>query len=139
VLFVIEAGYGLLPLLIIALGIGVLYRGGWWLFTGMLLLMMGLLAFLLMGFFFPMGVCQYIRWKRLEAAFLFPSLWRAIRSVLVEYVSVFLFCLLALLALGFVALIPILGPILFSLLGFYPAVVSARLFGEVCSKSGTKR
>ncbi len=137
-LFVIEVGYGLLPLLIMALGIGVLYRGGWWLFTGMLLLMIGMLTFLLVGFFFPMGVSQYIRWKRLEAAFLFPSLWRAIRSVLVEYVSVFLFCVLALLALGFVALIPVLGPMLSSFLSFYPIVVAVKLFGEVCSRSGTK-
>jgi hypothetical protein len=135
VIFMIEIGYGLLPLLLMALGIGILYRGGWWLFTGMLLLMIGMLAFLLVGFFFPMGVGQYARWRRIEAAFYLPSLLRAIRYVLVEYVSLFLVSLILLLALGFIATIPFLGPALSTFLSFYPTLVLARLFGEVCGKA----
>ncbi|MFH0872927.1 MAG: DUF4013 domain-containing protein [bacterium] len=132
--FLIELGYGLPPLLLVAVGIGVLYRGGWWLFAGMLLLMIGMLAFLLVGFFFPMGIAQYLRWQRIEAAFHIPSLWGAIRHVLVEYVSLFLLSLLVLLAFGFVATIPFLGPVLASFLSFYPMVVLAKLFGEMCGR-----
>jgi hypothetical protein len=135
VIFVIELGYGLFPLLLMAIGIGLLYRGGWWLFTGMLLLMSGMLAFLLVAFFFPMGIAQYARWKRIEAAFYLPSLLRAIRHVLVEYVSLFLISLLVLLALGFLGTIPFLGPVLASFLSFYPVLVLSRLFGEVCTKA----
>jgi len=134
-IFVIELGYGLLPLLLMAIGIGVLCRGGWWLFTGVLLLMIGMLAFLLVSFFFPMGIAQYAHWKRIEAAFHLPSLLRAIRHGLVEYISLFLISLLVLLALGFLATIPLLGLVLASFLSFYPALVLARLFGEVCAKA----
>jgi hypothetical protein len=136
VVFIIELSYGLVPFLMMAVGIGVLYKGGWWLFTGLLLLMTGMLAFLLVGFFFPMGIAQYIRWKRIEAAFHIPSLWRAIRHVLVEYVSIFLLSLLTLLALGLIATIPLLGLTLASFLSFYPILVLARLFGGVCARSG---
>jgi hypothetical protein len=132
VIFVIQMAYGLLPLLLMAIGIGVLYRGGWWLFTGLLLLMIGMLIFLLVAFFFPMGIGQYARWNRIEAAFYFPSLLRAIRYVLVEYVALFLSSLAVLLALGFIATIPYLGPVLATFLSFYLALVSAKLFGEVC-------
>jgi len=135
VIFVIEIGYGLLPLLLMAIGIGVLYRGGWWLFTGMLLLMIGMLAFLMVGFFFPMGIGQYARWNRIEAAFYLPSLLRAIRYVLVEYVSLFLISLVDLLALGFIATIPFLGPVLSAFVSFYSTLVLARLFGEICGKA----
>jgi len=136
VFFIIELGYGLVPFLMMAIGIGVLYQGGWWLLTGILLLMVGMLAFLLVGFFFPMGIAQYIRWKRLEAAFHFPTLWRAIHHVLVEYVSVFLLSLVTLLALGLVATVPLVGPTLALFLSFYPIIVLARLFGGVCARSG---
>lgn len=134
--FIIELGYGLFPLLMMALGIGVLYRGGWWLFSGMLLLMLGMLAFLLVGFFFPMGIAQSVRWNRIEAAFHFPSLWRAVHHVLVEYVSLFLLSLLVLLGLGLIATIPLLGPVLATFLSFYPLLVLAKLFGEVCGRLG---
>ena len=132
VIFVVGMAYGLLPLLLIAIGIGVLYRGGWWLFTGLLFLMIGMLAFLLVAFFFPMGIGQYARWNRIEAAFYIPSLLRAIRYVLVEYVALFLISLAVLLALGFLATIPYLGPVLATSLSFYLTLVLAKLFGEVC-------
>jgi hypothetical protein len=136
VLFMIELGYGLVPFLMLAIGIGLIYQGGWWFFTGILLLMLGMLAFLLVGFFFPMGIAQYIRWRRIEAAFHIPTLWRGIRHVLVEYVSIFLLSLLTLLALGLVAVIPLAGPTLASFLSFYPLLVLARLFGGTCARSG---
>jgi hypothetical protein len=132
VIFVVQMAYGLLPLLLMAIGIGVLYRGGWWLFTGLLLLMVGMLAFLLVAFFFPMGIGQYARWNRIEAAFYLPSLLRAIRYVLVEYVALFLISLAVFLTLGFMATIPYLGPVLATCLSFYLALVLAKLFGEVC-------
>ncbi|MDH7500843.1 MAG: DUF4013 domain-containing protein, partial [candidate division NC10 bacterium] len=138
VVFIIGLGYGLLPFLMMAMGIGILYRGGWWLFAGILLLMLGMLAFVLVAFFFPMGIAQYIRWRRLEAAFHIPALWRAIRPVLVEYVSAFLLFLVTLLALGLVAAIPLAGPTLAFFLGFYPTLVLARLFGGVCASSGAE-
>jgi hypothetical protein len=132
VIFVVQMAYGLLPLLLMAIGIGVLYRGGWWLFTGLLLLMVGMLAFLLVAFFFPMGIGQYARWNRIEAAFYLPSLLRAIRYVLVEYIALFLISLAVFLTLGFMATIPYLGPVLATSLSFYLALVLAKLFGEVC-------
>jgi hypothetical protein len=132
-LFLIQLGYGLLPLLIVALGVGMLYRGRWWFFTGMLLMLMGLLCFLLVGFFYPMGMAHFARWGRIEAAFHLPSLWRGIREVLVEYVSLFLLSLLVLLALGLVAAIPFVGLTLSFFLSFYPLLVLSRLFGEVCA------
>ena len=139
VIFVIQMAYGLLPLLLMAIGIGVLYRGGWWLFTGLLLLMIGMLIFLLVAFFFPMGIGQYARWNRIEAAFYFPSLLRAIRYVLVEYVALFLSSLAVLLALGFIATIPYLGPVLATFLSFYLALVSAKLFMVFASRRRLSR
>lgn len=136
--FVLTICYGLFPFLTIAVGIGILYRGGWWLFTGLLLMMIGMLALLLVSFFFPMGMAQYARWRRIEAAFHFPFLLRSISRVLVEYVSLFLISLLVLLAMGFISTIPVLGLALAAFLGFYPFLVFAKLFGDVCHKSSEK-
>ena len=59
---------------------------------------------------------------------------RAAFPSVLRYVSLFLLSLLVLLAFGFVATIPFLGPVLASFLSFYPMVVLAKLFGEMCGR-----
>ena len=107
--FVIALAYGVVPLLLLLLGLGLLVKGGILLFLGMVLMVLGVLAGVFTLFFFPMALARYIGQRRLEAAFHPGLLWEGINEVLAEYVATYLVSVGLYILAGLVAAIPYVG------------------------------
>jgi len=134
--FGVGLAYGAIPLLVLLLGLGLLVKGGVILFLGMVLMVLGVLAGIFSLFFLPMALARSIEQNRIEAAFHPALLWAGIDAVLAEYVAVYLLSVGAHIGVGMVAAIPYLGPLLWPFLWFYLMLVLARLFGEICARTG---
>ena len=133
--FVVGLAYGVVPLLLLLLGLGLLVKGGMLLFLGMVLMVLGVLAGVFMLFFLPMALAQYLVQQRIEAAFHPGTLWEGINAVLTEYVATYLLSVGFYIVAGLIAVIPYLGPLIWPFLWFYLMLVQVRLFGEICSKA----
>jgi hypothetical protein len=133
--FVIALAYGMVPLLLLLLGLGLLVKGGILLFLGMVLMVLGVLAGVFTLFFFPMALARYIGQRRLEAAFHPGLLWEGINGVLAEYVATYLVSVGLYILAGLVAAIPYVGALSWPFVWFYLLLVQARLFGEICAKA----
>jgi hypothetical protein len=133
--FVIALAYGMVPLLLLLLGLGLLVNGGILLFLGMVLMVLGVLAGVFTLFFFPMALARYIGQRRLEAAFHPGLLWEGINGVLAEYVATYLVSVGLYILAGLVAAIPYVGALSWPFVWFYLLLVQARLFGEICAKA----
>jgi len=133
--FVIALAYGMIPLLLLLLGLGLLVKGGILLFLGMVLMVLGVLAGVFTLFFFPMALARYIGQRRLEAAFHPGLLWEGINGVLAEYVATYLVSVGLYILAGLVAAIPYVGALSWPFVWFYLLLVQARLFGEICAKA----
>jgi hypothetical protein len=134
-LALVGLGYGLVPLLMLLVGLNLLVRGGMLLSMAVALIILGLALALSILFFFPMGVARYLTEERIEAAFRPASLWAGIDRVLGEYVGVYALTVAAHVVAGVVASVPFAGPLATPLLAFYLIVVLARLFGETCGRA----
>ncbi len=132
-LFVLAMIYGILPLLLVISGFGLLMRGGVELVLGLVMMLLGMLAGLTLGFFLPMGVARYIEERRVEAAFNPALVWSKIRKVLADYVAAYLLGIGAFIAVSLIGTVPVLGVVVWPFLTFYLMVAGARLFGGVCS------
>jgi len=135
VVFSIGLASGIIPLLLLLIGLGFLVKGGIILFLGMVLMVLGVLAGMFTLFFVPIGLAGYLARRRLEAAFHPVMLWGGINQVLTEYVPTYVLSVGLFIAGGMLAAIPYLGPIIWPFLWFYLLLVQARLFGEICSKA----
>jgi hypothetical protein len=133
--FVVALAYGMVPLLLLLLGLGLLVKGGILLFLGMVLMVLGVLAGVFTLFFFPMALARYIGQRRLEAAFHPGLLWEGINGVLAEYVATYLVSVGLYILAGLVAAIPYVGALSWPFVWFYLLLVQARLFGEICAKA----
>jgi hypothetical protein len=133
--FAVGFVYGITPLLLLLVGLGLLPKGGPLLFFGMVLMVLGVLAGLFLVFFLPMALARYLVQNRVEAAFHPGLLLDGINAVLAEYVATYLLSVGAYILAGLIAAIPYLGPLLWPFLWFYLALVQARLFGEVCARA----
>ncbi len=129
--FVLALVYGILPLLFVVSGFGLLVKGD--LILGLVMMLLGMLAGLTLGFFFPMGIARYLEERRVEAALNPAGVWSRIRKVLAEYVAAYLFTIASFIAAGLIGAIPFLGVLVWPFLTFYLMVAGARLFGGVCS------
>ena len=125
----------MIPLLLLLLGLGLLVRGGFLLFLGMVLMVLGVLAGMFLLFFFPMAMARHLVQNRIEVAFHPGILWDGINTVLAEYVATYLLSVGSFILALLVAAIPYLGPFVFPFLWFYLMLVQARLFGEICAKA----
>ena len=132
-LFVLCLGYGILPLLIISSGLGLLLRGGVALVLGLVMLLLGMLTGLTLGFFLPMAAARYLEERRVEAAFHPVLVWASIRKVLAEYLAAYLLGIASFIGVGLIGAIPYLGALVWPFLTLYLLVVGARLFGGICS------
>jgi hypothetical protein len=134
--FVLGLGYGALPLLLIIWGSSLLVRGGAALVSGLVMMLLGLLAGLTLGFFIPMAVARYLEQRRLEAALHPIVVWAGIRRVLAEYLAAYLLGIGSFIVVGLVGAVPYLGPLAWPFVAFYLLVAGARLFGEICAPAG---
>ena len=135
VVFSIGLAYGIIPLLLLLIGLGFLVKGGIILFLGMVLMVLGVLAGMFTLFFVPIGLAGYLARRRLEAAFHPVMLWNGINEILTEYVPTYVLSVGLFIAGGMLAAIPYLGPLIWPFLWFYLLLVQARLFGEICGKA----
>jgi hypothetical protein len=135
VVFSIGLAYGIIPLLLLLIGLGFLVKGGIILFLGMVLMVLGVLAGMFTLFFVPIGLAGYLARRRLEAAFHPVMLWGGINEILTEYVPTYVLSVGLFIAGGMLAAIPYLGPLIWPFLWFYLLLVQARLFGEICGKA----
>lgn len=134
-LALVGLGYGLVPSLMLLVGLNLLVRGGLFFSMAMALMILGLALALSILFFFPMGVARYLTEERIEAAFRPAILWTAIDRVLSEYMGVYALTLGSYVAGGLVASIPFVGPLAAPFMAFYLIVVQARLFSETCGRA----
>lgn len=135
VAFSIGLAYGIIPLLLLLIGLGLLVRGGIILFLGMVLMVLGVLAGMFTLFFVPMALAGYLTRRRLEAAFHPVILWAGINAVLTDYVPTYVLSIGLFIAGGMLAAIPYVGPIIWPFLWFYLLLVQARLFGDICGRA----
>ncbi len=135
VVFAVGLAYGVVPLLVLLLGLGLLVKGGILLFLGMVLIVLAVLAGLFMLFFLPMALARYLVQRRIEAAFHPGLLWEGINAVLAEYVATYLLTVGTHILGLLIAQIPYLGPLVSPFVWFYLMLVQARLFGEICAKA----
>lgn len=135
IILLIELGYGIVPLLMVAMGLGLLVKGGTLMWIGLVVIIIGMLGGLTVGFFLPMGLARYALVGRIEAAFQPQTLWTQINKNLGDYVAAFLFCLLCFLITGLLLAIPYLGLPLWLFISFYLMLAFAKLFGEACSRA----
>jgi hypothetical protein len=105
--FVLALSYGILPLLFVVSGFGLLVKGD--LILGLVMMLLGMLAGLTLGFFFPMGIARYLEERRVEAALNPVVIWSRIRRVLAEYVAAYLLTIGSFIAAGLIGAIPVLG------------------------------
>ncbi len=133
--FVVGLAYGLVPMLLLLLGLGQLVKGGVVLFLGMLLMVLGILAGVFTVFFLPMALAHYLVHRRIEVAFHPGILWEGISTVLAEYVATYLLSVACYILAGLITAVPYLGPLVWPFLWFYLMLVQARLFGEICAKA----
>jgi hypothetical protein len=133
--FGVGLAYGLVPMLLLLLGLGQLVKGGVLLFLGMLLMVLGTLAGVFTVFFLPMALAHYLVHRRIEVAFHPGILWEGINTVLAEYVAAYLLSVACYILAGLIAAVPYLGPLVWPFLWFYLMLVQARLFGEICAKA----
>jgi hypothetical protein len=133
--FVVAMAYGVIPFLLLLVGLNLLVRGGIMLFLGMVLMVLGVLAGLFMIFFLPMALAHFLAHRRLEAAFHPGLLWDGINTVLAEYVATYLMSVAAFILAGMLAAVPYLGPLLWPFMFFYLSLAQARLFGEICART----
>jgi hypothetical protein len=132
--FLVLMAYGLLPLCVLLLGLGLLVRGGVLLFLGMVLMVLAVLTGVVTGFFVPMALARYLSTRRIETAFRLSRLWETINEVLVEYAAAYVLCVGSYVAAALVAVVPYGGPLVWPFLWFYLTLVHAHLFGEICAK-----
>lgn len=132
--FVVCLAYGVIPLLLLLVGLGLLVKGGILLFLGMVLMVLGVLAGVFMLFFLPMALARNLAEERIEAAFHPAILWEGINAVLAEYVATYLLSIGSYILASLIAAIPYLGGLIWPFLWFYLMLVQARLFGEICAK-----
>lgn len=133
--FVVALAYGVIPMLLLLLGLGLLVKGGISLFLGMVVMVLGVLAGVFMLFFLPMALARYLVRRRIEVAFHPGILWEGINAVLAEYVATYLLSVGCYILAGLIAVIPYLGPLVWPFLWFYLTLVQARLFGGICGKA----
>jgi hypothetical protein len=132
--FAIGLAYGMVPMLLLMIGLGLLVRGGIIMLVGMVLMVLGVLAGVFSLFFLPIALARYLAHRRLEAAFHPGLLWEGINGVLGEYVATYLLCVGLYIAAGMCAAIPYFGALAWPFLFFYLLLVQARLFGEICAR-----
>lgn len=121
--------YMIVPLLAYSLGILLFGEPGFFLFLVLFLLAV---AF---GFILPMGICNLAVYKRFTSAFDFSFLLRLLKADPGTYVRAFLIYLLAVIVIGIVSMIPLIGWIIGLFSCFYLQCVSGYLFGGVYRKA----
>jgi len=85
---------------------------------GLVMMLLGMVAGLMLGFFLPMAVARYLVERRVEAAFNPVAVWSRISKVLAEHVAAYLLSIGSFIVAGLVGNIPFLGVLAWPFLSF---------------------
>ncbi|MGE5398059.1 MAG: DUF4013 domain-containing protein [Chitinophagales bacterium] len=97
--------------------------------------LIGTLVALVIGFFLPMAIANYVAQGNFGAAFEFGVIWNRIKSVMNDYIITFVIYIVAFFILGLLNVIPILGFIIMLLGSFYLLTVFNNIFGQLYRSS----
>ncbi len=98
-------------------------------------ILISLALFLILGFLIPMALGMYIKEDNMGAAFRFGEVLSRIKSVFVDYLTVYIVLIILWIILGLFISVPILGFLILIFGGFYISAVGANMFGKVYAKS----
>lgn len=87
------------------------------------------------SFLLPMALAMYAKEDSMGAAFRFGELLSRIKSVLGDYVIVFIVVFILFTVLGMIANIPFLGFLIFIFGKFYLFIVAADMYGKIYTQS----
>jgi hypothetical protein len=104
-------------------------------FVGLVFMAVTALLYVAAIFFIPMGIANFARSERISQAFSIKDVWEKIMDVGDDYFKLVLMAIVTIIALYIIRLVPLLGPIVAALAGFYVALAIAALFGEVCREA----
>ena len=93
--------------------------------------LIGVILMLLFGFLVPMALAMYVKEDLLGAAFKFKEILSRIKSVLGDYIVVYIVVMILWFILSMIACIPFIGWLIMMFGNFYIAVIGANMFGKV--------
>jgi len=97
----------------------------------------GFLAALAAAFLFPAAMAQYAVRGNFSDAFQIKDVWERIRQNRNDYFMAWLIMIAVFIVLMIIGMIPVLGWIISSIIGFYVYLSFAFIFGGICSASKT--
>lgn len=97
---------------------------------------LGLLAVIAVALLFPAALVQYAMGGSFSQAFQLREIWVRIQQTKSDYFISWLVMVGIFIVLMIIGMIPFLGWIISSIIGFYAYLVFAALFGEICSRQG---
>jgi hypothetical protein len=145
--FIIELVYMIIPLLVIGISVGgavlTALSGGAMeqdLFMGAMATaiggaLIGILLVILFGLLVPMAVAMFAKEGSIGAAFRVGEVLSRIKSVLGDYITVYIVLILLVFILGILTQIPVLGFLIWMFGSFYVIAVAYNMFGKTYAKS----
>jgi len=97
--------------------------------------LIGIILMLVFYFFLPMALAMYVNEDCISAAFKFKEIISRIRSVLGDYITVFLLKLILWIILLVLVNIPVVGWLIVIFYKFFAAVIIYNMFGKVFANS----
>jgi hypothetical protein len=99
----------------------------------------GLLAAIAVALLFPAAMAQYAVRENFADAFQLKVIWDRIQQNKSDYFLAWLIMIGVFIVLMIIGMIPVLGWIISSIIGFYVYLSFAFIFGDICSRSGILR
>jgi hypothetical protein len=97
----------------------------------------GFLAVIAAAFLFPAALAEYAVRANFSDAFQVKGVWKRIRQHRDDYFMAWLIMIGVFIVLMIIGMIPVLGWIISSIIGFYAYLSFAFIFGDICSASKT--
>jgi hypothetical protein len=135
IIFLILLGYFVIPRFSYMVTDSILMGGLLAKFVGLVFMAVTALLYVAAIFFIPMGIANFARSERISQAFSIKDVWEKIMDVGDDYFKLVLMAIVTIIALYIIRLVPLLGPIVAALAGFYVTLAIAALFGEVCREA----
>ncbi|HEY9207050.1 MAG TPA: DUF4013 domain-containing protein [Candidatus Methanoperedens sp.] len=142
--FIIELIYMIIPILVIGISVGgalmALFTGNFETFMAALAgaiggVLIGLILALIALLLTPMAISMYVKEDSIGAAFKIGEVMSRIKSVIGDYIMVYIILIVLGVILGILSIIPILNILIIVFGSFYIMLIAYNMFGKVYAKS----
>ncbi len=142
--FIIELIYMIIPILVIGISVGgalmALFTGNFEMFAAALAgaiggVLIGLILMLIALLLIPMALAMYVKEDSVGAAFRIGEVISRIKSVIGDYIMVYIILIILGVIIGLLRIIPILGILIMVFGSFYIMLIAYNMFGKVYTKS----